>query len=186
MKGKKLILFIFIILELKTFKKLYCCLCWKFVVISFQVQYDIIIANFLVIFLYYKINYENNDIIIDLQHNINGYLIQSISFRQSWFWDEEKYILVMWDGTIEGCDCERTLFKEKWSKEQIENIYKSMCSNNPVNYTLFNSNYICAKKISFKLSTIIENKSSDPKMIWLTFELYILWYFGFFRKIIKY
>ena len=68
------------------------------------------------IFLYYKFNYENNDIINDLPNNINGNLIQSISLRQYYFLDEEKLILGMLDGTIEGCDCEGTLFKEKCSK----------------------------------------------------------------------
>ena len=53
------------------------------VVISFQVQYGIIIENFVVTFFYYNFNYENNDIIIDLQDNINGVLMQSISLRQS-------------------------------------------------------------------------------------------------------
>ena len=116
------------------------------VVISFYVQYGIIIANFVVIFFYYKFNYENNDIIIDLQDNINRNVIQSISLRQSCLENEEKLILGMWDETIEDYDSEGALFKEKCSKAQIENNYKSIYSNNPFNYTSFNSNNIRVKK----------------------------------------
>ena len=69
----------------------------------------------------------------------------------------------MWDGTIEGCDCEGNLFKEKCSKDQIENVYKSIYSNNTINYTLFNSNYICAKKSYLNYRQLLKTNQVTQK-----------------------
>ena len=77
------------------------------------------------IFFYYKFNYETNDIIFDLRDNISEsntiYIIETI-----WFGNEEKLVLGIFDETIEDCDFEGTLFKEKCSEAQIENNCKSI------------------------------------------------------------
>ena len=69
----------------------------------------------------------------------------------------------MQDGTIEGCDFEGTLFKEKCSKAQIENDCKSIYSNNPFNYTSFNSNNIRVKKSHLNYLQLLKKNQVTKK-----------------------
>ena len=114
------------------------------------------------IFFCCKFGCENNDIIIYLQDNIATintiYIIETILFG-----NEEKLILGMLDETIEGCDFEGTLFKEKCSKAKIENNFKSIYSNNPINYTLFKSNNIRAKKSHLNYRQLLKTNQVTKK-----------------------
>ena len=69
----------------------------------------------------------------------------------------------MLNETIEDCNCEGILFKEKCSKAQIENNYKSIYSNNPINYTLFNSNNIRAKKSHLNYRQLLKTNQVTKK-----------------------
>ena len=83
----------------------------------------------------------------------------------------------MRDETIEDCDCEGTLFKEKCSKAQIENNFKSVCSNDPINYTLFNSNKILVKKSHLnyrQLLKINQMTKNDMIALWVI-HLVVFW-----------
>ena len=141
-------------------------ICKFIVIIAILIFFGLIICNFVYSFLYLEYNYENNLIISEFENNINGYLIESISFRKSCNGDEEILVLGEWDGTIEGCDCDGIIFKEKCSSDQIQNSCISLFANTPENYTIFNSNYICAKKsmLSYKellKSNQVVNEEND-------------------------
>ena len=130
---------------------------------AFIITYGIIISNFIESFNYFKYDYENNEIISEINNNINGYLIESISFRKTCHGDEEKVIIGIWDGTVKGCDCDGNLFKELCTDDQIKSGCKSSYPIAPINYLIFNSSYICAKKSKIKYKDLIKTNQVVSK-----------------------
>lgn len=117
---------------------------------------------------YFKYDFNNNFILNIINENLNDKLINSISFRQLCKDNEEKLILGTWDGTIDGCDCEGIIFKDKCSKEKVENGCKHIFSIEPINYTIFNSSSICVTRTKLnyreylKSNLIISNDKECP------------------------
>jgi hypothetical protein len=136
------------------------CISSLFIVI---IVFAVLITNIVFYFEWKKYNYENNLIISEIEDNINGKLIESINFRKSCNGDEEKLTLGVWDGTSDGCDCGNILFKNICSKDQKENGCTSLFSNEPINYMLFNSSYICAKKSKLKYRELLKTNQVISK-----------------------
>lgn len=117
---------------------------------------------------YFKYDFKNNFILNIINENLNDKLINSISFRQLCKDNEEKLILGTWDGTIDGCDCEGIIFKDKCSKEKVENGCKHIFSIELINYTIFNSSSICVTRTKLnyreylKSNLIISNDKECP------------------------
>lgn len=141
------------------------CGCIKgiFYCLSFTVQYGLIISNFVAIFLYFKYDFKNNLIISELQNSINGHLIESISLKKNCNFDEEKLILGIWDGTQEGCDCDGVIFEKKCSDDKTKNGCKTLFENAPVDYTIFNSTYLCAKRNALSYKELLGTENVVPK-----------------------
>ena len=130
---------------------------------NFLIFFFFFISNLIFSFLYIIYNYENNPIISEIENNLNGKLLNSIEFRKSCRGDEEKLILGMWDGTIEGCECDGNILKEKCLEEQVGQGCKSLYSNDPINYTTFNSANICVKKLELNYRELLESNQVISK-----------------------
>ena len=139
-----------------------CCDCCTYVP-GFFLAISIIVSNIVIYFYHTKYDYENNQIISEIQNSFNGYLIESIAFRESCEGGEEKLIFGIWDGTIEGCNCAGNIFKKGCSKEQNDNGCVSLFSNPPINYTVFNSSYICAKYSKMKYKELLRTNQVISK-----------------------
>ena len=136
-----------------------------FLFLGVFVTYILIGLNGLFSFLKLLKEDDIDNFILDLiDDNLNNKLINSISFRQFCIDDEEKLNLGIWDGTIDGCDCEGNIFKGKCSPEKIENGCKHLFANDPINYSIFNSMSICVKRTKLnygeylKSNQVISNK----------------------------
>ena len=134
------------------------CCCSIYLLGALILTYGIIISNFIFSFFSSEFHYENNLLIKEIENNINGYLIESIELRKACKGDEEKLNFGIWDGTLEGCDCEGNIFKELCSDAQIKSNCKSLYPIDPINYTIFNKNYICAKKSKIKYKDLVKTE----------------------------
>ena len=75
----------------------------------------------------------------------------------------KKLILGTWDGTVEGCECDGSIFKEICTDDQNDNGCVSLYSNSPINYTIFNSKYLCAKKSQLKYRDLLKTNQVISK-----------------------
>ena len=130
---------------------------------DFLIYLFLCISNLIFSFNYIKYNFENNPIISEIENNLNGNLLNSIEFRKSCRGDEEELILGMWDGTIEGCECDGNILKEKCLEEQIERGCKSLYPNAPIDYIVFNSANICVKKLELNYRELLESNQVISK-----------------------
>ena len=111
-------------------------------------------------------DFENNLIVQEIKNSLEGKLIYSLRPSITCESDEEELILGIWDGIIDGCDCEGSIGINKCSKEKIENNCKTIFAIEPKNYTIFNSKFFCAKtsKLQYKdLLNTNQVKSKDEK-----------------------
>lgn len=115
------------------------------------------VYSYLYIF-YSKYDFANNPIISEIEKNLNGKLIYSFRLSKSCKSDEEKLILGKWDGIHDGCDCEYSILDKKCTDEQIKNGCKTIFSLNSIDYTIFNSNYICVKTSKLKYIDLLRTE----------------------------
>ena len=70
---------------------------------------------------------------------------------------------------MSGCECEGVIHKEKCTKKKMQNDCKQIFSNDPINYYVFNSTFICAKRTKLKYSEylksnqVISNEKECPE-----------------------
>ena len=122
-----------------------------------------LIISFIFYFFCYKFNYEDNFLISEIDNSLNGNLIQSISFKETCDIEEEKLILGIWDGTSEGCDCNGNILNRKCSKKHKENDCVSLFSNPPIEYMIFNSSYLCVKRLKLKYRELLKTNQVISK-----------------------
>ena len=129
-----------------------------------------IILNF--IFYIFRFKYDSSEpnlLISEIQNSFNGSLIESISLKEVCDGDEDKLILGIWDGTVEGCECNEIIYKQSCTDKQIEHGCSILYENPPINYTVFNSSYLCIKRTKLtykeilKTKKIISNKETCPE-----------------------
>lgn len=130
----------------------------------------VIISNVIFSFLIFSnYEYENNLLLLEINDNINGRLIESIEFRKACRGEEEKLSFGFWDGTSEGCSCRRIVYKGLCSDKQVSNGCSALYSNPKINYSILNSNYICATMSKYnyreilKKNKVISKKETCPK-----------------------
>jgi hypothetical protein len=123
-------------------------LCLKILIfiLGYLLTLAIIIANACFSGYYVLYEFENDPFIKEIDTNLNNKLINSLTFRSFCKDDEEKLILGTWDGNSAGCDCEGIIYDEKCSKKKIESGCNNIFANDPFNFTVFNSNFICVKR----------------------------------------
>ena len=146
--------------DIKSISRAYC--------ISIIFSVVIIILHIIFSFQYVKYDFENYQIFNEIQKNLDGRLIYS--FRRSPFCngDEEKLILGIWDGTREGCYCDNILDKT-CSDTLLNEGCKTIPSNDPMEFMIINSNFICVKKstLSYKdlliSDQVIEKDQNCPQ-----------------------
>ena len=144
-------------------KNILCKFC-----LSIIISVVIIILHIIFSFKYVKYDFENYQIFNEIQKNLDGRLIYS--FRRSPFCngDEEKLILGIWDGTREGCYCDNILDKT-CSDTLLNEGCKTIPSNDPMEFMIINSNFICVKKstLSYKdlliSDQVIEKDQNCPQ-----------------------
>ena len=122
-----------------------------------------IIISLVFYFKCYKFNYEDNFLISEIDNSLNGNLIQSISFKETCDIEEEKLILGIWDETSEGCDCNGNILNWKCSKKQKENDCVSLFSDPPVECVIFNSSYLCVKRLKLKYRELLKTNQVISK-----------------------
>lgn len=132
------------------------CIWWIIIVLTYISIGVVIIMNSILYFLKYKNDYADNLIFKEIEQSINGKLILSLSAKESCDGDEEKLILGTWDGIVEGCECRGNFFENICSSEQTDNGCISIYSSPPINYTVFNSTYFCAKKSKLNYKELIK------------------------------
>ncbi len=132
--------------------------------------FAIILANLAFNLIFYiEYDFENDSIINEINTNLDDKLISSLDFRNYCKDDEEKLILGKWNGTMSGCECEGVIHKEKCTKKKMQNDCKQIFANDPINYYVFNSTFICAKRTKLKYreylksNQVISNKKECPK-----------------------
>ena len=132
--------------------------------------FAIILANLAFNFVFYiEYNFENDSIINEINTNLDDKLISSLDFKNYCKDDEEKLILGIWNGTMSGCECEGVILKEKCTKKKMQNDCKQIFSNDPINYYVFNSTFICAKRTKLKYreylksNQVISNEKECPE-----------------------
>lgn len=113
-------------------------------------------------FKYFKYDYKDNLIVNIIEENLKDKLLDSFAFRQICKDGEEKLILGKWDGTIDGCECEVNIFKEKCSNEKLESGCRHLFSMEPINYTFFNSSNICVKRSKLNYGEYLKSKQVIP------------------------
>ena len=130
--------------------------------------FALISVNFYYNYIFYKYNFEKDTIINIINSNLNGKLIYSLAFRKFCKEEEEKLILGKWDGTIDGCECEGIIYKEICSETKIQSGCKNIFANEPINYTIFHSNFICVKRTKLNYrdylnsNQVFSNKKECP------------------------
>jgi len=132
--------------------------------------FAIILANLAFNLIFYiEYNFENDSIINEINTNLDDKLISSLDFKNYCKDDEEKLILGKWNGTMSGCECEGVIHKEKCTKKKMENDCKQIFANDPINYYVFNSTFICVKRTKLKYreylksNQVISNEKECPK-----------------------
>lgn len=125
---------------------------------------SLIISNVIFCFLIFSnYEYENNLLLLEIDNNINGRLIESIEFRKACYGGEEKLPFGFWDGTSEGCSCRKIVYKGLCTDKQVSNGCSALYSNPPISYTMVNSNYICAKMSKYNYREILKKNKVISK-----------------------
>ena len=110
-----------------------------------------------------KYDFENNLIVQEIKNSLEGKLIYSLRPSITCESDEEELILGIWDGIIDGCDCEGSIGINKCSKEKIENNCKTIFAIEPKTYTIFNSKFFCAKTSKLQYKDLLNTNQVKSK-----------------------
>lgn len=117
---------------------------------------NVILNIFFYAFRFINNSSQPNLLLFEIQNSFNGSLIQSLSLKPSCDGDETKVILGVWDGTKEGCECNGIIYQQSCSDKQIENNCILLYENPPLNYTVFNSSFLCAKRMKIKYKELLK------------------------------
>lgn len=132
-------------------------ICFGMLLLSIINLIILIVFEILFLFHYEKYDFENNLLFYEIENNLNGKLIYSLRESKICDIDEEALVLGTWDGIKEGCFCDINIFENKCPDSLINQGCKSIPTINPINYTIFKSNYICLKKSNYKYKDLILN-----------------------------
>lgn len=134
-----------------------------FEILIFFIIVIFIIGNIIFSFIYSKYDFENNEIILEIQNQLNTNFIYSFEQKDLCSEDEKPLILGKWDGTIEGCFCDNIVYKRKCNNKDKNCI--AIKAKNPVDYKKINSKYICIKTLDNKYIDFIKNNQIRNKNI---------------------
>ena len=124
-----------------------------------------IIGNCVFSFMYIKYDFENDIIISEIESNINAEIIYSFEQKDSCSKDEKILILGKWDGTVEGCLCNNTIYERKCTNKDKANNCNNIGAKAPQYYTKINSTYICIKTMVYTYSELVKNHQVVNKSI---------------------
>lgn len=122
-----------------------------------------LIGNLVFSFIYYKYDFENNEIISEIENNLNTELISSLELKNECLYNEKSLILGKWDGTVEGCYCDNKIYRRKCTNEEKNNGCETIKPKESINYTKIKSGYMCIQTLENKYIDFVKKNQVKNK-----------------------